>query len=70
MTLALREDRQKRGLSQAAYAEFLGYHRLTVVRWETGKRKPSPRELKQIEKKTGIPARKLRPDLAVLMGRG
>ena len=68
MAHALRKYRIEHGLSQEKFADFLGYHRLTVVRWETGKRKPSPRELAQIEKKTGIPARELRPDLAKIMG--
>lgn len=67
MVHALREDRDRRGLTQEEYADFLGYHRLTIVRWETGKRRVSPRALRDIQQKTGIPARKLRPDLAKIL---
>lgn len=60
--------RKRQNLSQKALAELLGKNRLTIHRWETGKRRPDPDELPNITKKTGIPARELRPDLAELLG--
>lgn len=53
-------------LSQEQLAALLGVSRVTVTRWESGARKPEPEELPAISKKTGIPAAKLRPDLAEL----
>lgn len=49
--------------SQAALAKQLGVSRLTVVRWENGKRQIDERLLADVEQKTGIPAKELRPDL-------
>lgn len=49
--------------SQAGLADELGVSRLTVLRWETGERKIGENLLPEIEQKTGIPAKELRPDL-------
>lgn len=50
-------------LSQADLARALGVSRLTVTRWETGERKIGPSKIPVVTKKTGIPAKELRPDL-------
>lgn len=50
-------------LSQADLARKLGVARLTVLRWETGERKIGPSLIPAVTKKTGIPAKDLRPDL-------
>lgn len=64
----LRQDRQRRGMTPAEYARFLGEkHKSTVHRWETGARKIGQARLPKIVEKTGIPARELRPDLAELV---
>ena len=54
-------------LSQQGLAELLGVDRVTVARWETGKRKMDEERLLSVSKKTGIPVAKLRPDLASLL---
>lgn len=66
--LKLYRESQDPKLSQAALAERLGVKRLTVVRWETGARKIDDSKLSDVSTKTGIPRRKLRPDLAELLG--
>lgn len=60
-------ENQNPKLSQQALAKKLGVARLTVLRWETGERKINPSKLSDVEEKTGIPARELRPDLAELL---
>lgn len=55
-------------LSQEAMARLIGVDRLTIHRWETGKRKPDRKFLAKITENTGIPARDLRPDLVELLG--
>jgi transcriptional regulator with XRE-family HTH domain len=42
-----REIRKAAGVSQAQVAAELGVQRVTVARWETGLRKPSPRLLER-----------------------
>lgn len=65
---ALRKDRIARGMSQAAYGEFLGgFSRMTVIRWETQKRRPNAQQTRLIHERTGIPARDIRPDFAELL---
>lgn len=49
--------------SQADLADILGVSRLTVLRWENGDRKINESLLSAVSKKTGIPAKELRPDL-------
>lgn len=44
-------------------AEMLGVARLTVLRWENDQRKIDDDLLPMVSGKTGIPAKKLRPDL-------
>jgi transcriptional regulator with XRE-family HTH domain len=60
-------ERHRPPLSKADLAGVLGVARLTVHRWETGKRRIDRDLLKKVSEKTGIPSRKLRPDLAELM---
>ena len=55
-------------LSQAELATILGVGRVTVNRWETGLRQVGIQFLPEITRKTGIPARDLRPDLVELVG--
>ncbi len=50
------------GLSPAALAKEVGVNKATVSRWN-GTSIPASR-VKDVERATGIPARKLRPDLA------
>lgn len=64
MTHPLAQWRHQNELSQEACAKQLGVKRTTVARWETGARKIDQARLPRIVKKTGIPARQLRPDLA------
>jgi len=65
----LKSYRDRHGLSQAAFGQKVGVDRITVWRWENGKRKPSPTQCELLTNITGIPARKLRPDLADLLER-
>jgi transcriptional regulator with XRE-family HTH domain len=60
-------DRQVPKLSQRGLGEMLGVTRETVARWETGVRKVDGERLPLIVEVTGIPATKLRPDLAKLL---
>lgn len=64
----LRAFRTEKGLSQQELANLLGRNRITIHRWESGKRLPDKDDLSVITEKTGIPARNLRPDLAELLG--
>lgn len=64
---ALREWREKNGFSQEAAAKFLGWSRMTYIRWETGRRRPNAEQTRAICDKTGLPARLIRPDFAELL---
>ena len=55
---------QNPALTQEALAKELGVRGQTVWRWENGDRQIGRDQLAKITKKTGIPARQLRPDLA------
>jgi transcriptional regulator with XRE-family HTH domain len=59
--------KQNPPLSQRQLADLLGVDRVTVARWETGRRKIDGERLSDVSAKTGIPRTKLRPDLAALM---
>lgn len=59
--------RRKQRISCEAFANSIGLDRITVWRWENGKRKPSPSQVEKLSKVTGIPVRELRPDLAALL---
>jgi len=59
-------ERHKPPLSQKGLADLLGVDRVTVARWETGTRLIDPDLVPGIARKTEIPARELRPDLASL----
>lgn len=58
---------QEPPLSQGDLAVLLGVARETVTRWESGARKINELTLPVVAKKTGIPKRELRPDLAEVM---
>lgn len=51
-------------MSQTDLARLLGVSRGYVLRLENGERQPGLKLLPVIEEKTGIPPKKLRPDLA------
>lgn len=60
-------ERREPTLTQEQLANFLGVSKASVSRWETGKRKLDEENLlAAISAKTGIPAAKLRPDLAAM----
>jgi transcriptional regulator with XRE-family HTH domain len=61
----LREYRQAQEppMSMAKLAQKLGVGRPTLFRWESGARKIDAARLPEISEKTGIPAKRLRPDL-------
>ncbi len=63
----LTDYRQERGWRPVDLARFLEQPRPTVHRWETGARKIDEERLDDVSKKTGIPKRELRPDLAEVM---
>lgn len=65
----IRAYRQKRQLTQGQLADQLNVDRVTVARWETGKRQVDKDKLLQISKITGIAPAQLRPDLAYLMAK-
>lgn len=66
MSHPLRTFREKQNppLSQDALGMMLGVTRATINRWETGFRAIGLNYLSDISRKTGIPTRDLRPDLA------
>jgi transcriptional regulator with XRE-family HTH domain len=64
----LQAYRSCHGLSRAALATKLGVTEPTVWRWEEGSRKISRELLPSVVQATGIPARRLRPDLFELLG--
>lgn len=61
--LRVYREKQTPRLSQEALAQQLGVARLTVLRWENGEHKIDRTLLRKVAKKTGIPPKKLRPDL-------
>ena len=63
----LKTYRADRDLTQDALAKELGVSSITVSRWETGARKIDTDLLPTVSEKTGIPKRKLRPDLSELL---
>lgn len=63
----LRKYRDCHKLSQRALAQRLGVSRITIIRWENGHRQIDSDLLPDIEEKTGISPRELRPDLAKIM---
>jgi DNA-binding transcriptional regulator YdaS (Cro superfamily) len=66
---ALRDFRARHDppLSLAAMARLIGVSAAAVSRWETGARRIDDCLVSKVERITGIPARKLRPDLAQLI---
>jgi len=60
-------ERQSPPLTHQTLADLLGVKRPTVSRWESGSRKIDGELIPRIVEKTGIPASKLRPDLAALL---
>lgn len=58
---AIKSFRSDHGLSLERFGAMFGVHKSTALRWEE-KQVPAERVL-EIEKQTGIPRGKLRPDL-------
>ena len=52
----VREMREYAGLTQEELAGRVGVIRLTVIRWETGRRTPRPAMLARVAEVTGAPA--------------
>ena len=65
---SLKVYRAANGLTQKQLADQFGVSRETLARWEIDARKIDPARLPQISRVTGIPAAKLRPDLAKFIG--
>jgi len=63
----LTKYREAKGLSKTALAARLGVSKASVSRWESGDRLPDHAAVLLILKKTGIPPRALRPDLAEMI---
>ena len=57
----LRSYRLRAGLTLQQLGRQIGVHKTTILRWEEG-RIPAERMV-EIERVTGLPRRKLRPDL-------
>ena len=53
----------EQNLRPSSLAAAMGVPASTVTRWLRGERKPSPEMAIKIERLTGIPRSKLRPDL-------
>jgi transcriptional regulator with XRE-family HTH domain len=70
METPLRAYREREDITQQQLAELLGVSKAAVSRWESGARKINEHLLSTVERVTGIPARKLRPDLAQLLSNG
>jgi transcriptional regulator with XRE-family HTH domain len=64
---SLRDFRAQHDLSLAALGKLIGVSAAAVSRWETGARRIDDGLVPKVQKITGIPARKLRPDLAELI---
>lgn len=64
--LTLFRTRHKPPLSKADLARLLETSRTSITRWEAWDRRISEAALPLIAERTGIPAGKLRPDLAAL----
>ena len=63
----LTDFRTKNGMNHAELARFLNVGAPLAYRWETGARKIGSTKLDQVSRRTGIPKRELRPDLAELL---
>ena len=59
MSKAIREGRDRLGMSQEALAERLGVSRQAVSKWETGTADPSTSNLLALAKLFGVPAEEL-----------
>lgn len=59
----LKTYRQRHKLSRAELAKMLGVTRITIFRWEEGSRKIGIPALPKVSKLTGIPIKRLRPDI-------
>jgi transcriptional regulator with XRE-family HTH domain len=68
MTHPLATYREKHAMTRAALARHLSVSKTTIARWEEGSRKIRDDKVSFVAEQTGIPAKKLRPDLAELLG--
>lgn len=59
----LKSYRQRHKLSCAEFGKMVGVTRVTVFRWEDGTRKIGVAVLPKVAKVTGIPIKRLRPDI-------
>jgi DNA-binding transcriptional regulator YdaS (Cro superfamily) len=59
----LRDWRQRKKMTQTALAGLIGVTKPQVSRWETGQRPISAFQAREIERATGIPRARLRPDI-------
>lgn len=59
--------RRKHDLTRSALARELSVSRATITRWEDGDRKIDDDMVPHVVRVTGIPARRLRPDLVKLL---
>lgn len=66
----LAKYRSTKGLSLDDLAVPLGVNKTTVMRWESGSHPIPLKRLAAVEKLTGIPKKKLRPDLVEMMRAG
>ena len=64
----LSKYREKHGITMVQLAKELGCGQPIISMIEAGTRMPSPVFALQIQKKTGIPFREMRPDLADIFG--
>lgn len=63
----LAKYRSAKGLSLDDIAAPLGVNKTTVMRWEAGSHPIPLKRLAAVAKLTGIPKKKLRPDLVEMM---
>lgn len=61
---ALKRARIGLGLTQQEVAKKVGVSRVTICRWESGDRMPTPDYIRKLSKAVGLSWRRLRPDLS------
>ena len=63
----LKDSREAKGLTVPQAAAMIPVSRSTWFRWETGVRKIGASKLPMVAKVVDVPAKELRPDLAILV---